>query len=649
MSRFRLRRSSRSAILSAPVTRIAIIALAIYALGLIPFFLIPPVHQAVLGLFRPESIAQTRSGRTPTSRSASPTPLIGAAATPKATPNDSTVVTAQSTAAPGETPAPIPVQLEGGSHFAFLLLGYGGEGHDGPYLTDSMMLVIVDTTNKTLTLMSIPRDSWVPMLFDGQNPTYSKINTAYAFAEDPTLYTDRLSRYSGTDGPGNFTMDTVARLTGIPINYYLGMDFVGFKEMVDAVGGIDVNVPDSFSALYPVNDDASINAAYETVSFTQGPEHMTGARALEFARTRQTLDNVDEGSDFARSRRQRIIIEAFKARMLQPGGLVHLPQLLSIANQHVATNYAIPAAAQLSQLALDWKDVKIYQTALTTTNYLEEATGPEGTYAEVPSSNTHSWQQIQGFTKMLWDDPAAGIAMGKTPITVVNRSGSSGLATRTANFLENHGYLIASVTSDTTVDQSQLIAEIDDSNSALARRLAQDLNLPNLPTTGDNATSGQFTLELGADAADLALPITRNNAPSSAFGILKFGVWDPSVFAPPTSTPEPSRVVEPRPTDIGVTRTPTPVPSSPATPIRSPKNPNMVIVPKLIGVPEATAQQLINESGLMTTYVNYQTANDVADKTFFRSIASGAVLSQNPLPGAEVPPGTKVYLAVRKG
>ena len=75
----------------------------------------------------------------------------------------------------------------------------------------------------------------------------------------------------------------------------------------------------------------------------------------------------------------------------------------------------------------------------------------------------------------------------------------------------------------------------------------------------------------------------------------------------------------------------------------------MVIVPKLIGVPEATAQQLINESGLMTTYVNYQTANDVADKTFFRSIASGAVLSQNPLPGAEVPPGTKVYLAVRKG
>ncbi|HEX5414219.1 MAG TPA: LCP family protein [Chloroflexota bacterium] len=408
MPRFQLRQVLGTGRTSARVARVAVVVLAIYALGLIPFFFLTPVHQAVLSLFHPAPVAQAQPNGKPARSATTPT-NVADGPTPKATPNDTAIVTARSTAAPGETPAPVPVQLAGGSHFAFLLLGYGGGNHEGPYLTDSMMLVIVDAEKKTLTLVSIPRDSWVPMLFDGQNATYSKINTAYAFAEDPSLYPDRLTRYSGTEGAGNFTMDTVARLTGVPINYYLGLDFEGFKQMIDAVGGIDVDVPDSFSALYPVNDDPTINAAYETVSFTEGVQHMDGTRALEFARTRQTLDNVSEGSDFARSRRQRLIIEAFKSRVLQPGGLIHLPQVLAIANEHVATNYAIPAAAQLSQLALNWKDVKIYQTALTTANYLEEATGPEGTYAEVPNSPDHSWTQIQGFSKMLWDDPAAGV------------------------------------------------------------------------------------------------------------------------------------------------------------------------------------------------------------------------------------------------
>jgi len=268
----------------------------------------------------------------------------------------------------------------------------------------------------------------------------------------------------------------------------------------------------------------------------------------------------------------------------------------------------------------------------------------------VPSTADHSWLQIQGFSKMLWDDPAVGVAMAQTPIAVVNRTGTSGIGTQTANFLADHGYLIASVTSDTAVDQSQLIAQIDESNGALARRLGQDLKLPNLATTADNATSGQFTLVLGADALDLSLPATQDIAPRSAFGILKFGGWDPSVAAPPTAAPKPTRVGgEALPTEVGGTqRTPTPIPASPATPIRSPKNPNRVIVPKLVGIPEAAAQQLINESGLMTTYVNYQTINEVTNKPFFRSVAPGAVLSQNPAPGTEVPPGTKVYLAVRK-
>jgi LCP family protein required for cell wall assembly len=289
--------------------------------------------------------------------------------------------------------------------YAFLLLGYGGGGHDGAYLTDSMMVVIVDPSQKTLTLLSIPRDSWVPFSFDGTTWIYNKINTAYAFAQDPSSYPNRLDRYKGPTGPGTFASDTVSHLLGIPIRYYLALDFEGFRQMIDAVGGVDVNVPDSFAANYPANDDPSVNPGWTVVRFTKGTEHMNGERAIEFARARESIDNPSEGSDFARSNRQRIIMQAFKARLFQFGGLIHLPQLLAIAAKHVDTNYTIPDVASLSQLVVGWQDVRFFQTALTTANYLEDATGPYGAYIAVPNSPDHSWAQIQAFTRRLWNDP----------------------------------------------------------------------------------------------------------------------------------------------------------------------------------------------------------------------------------------------------
>ena len=72
------------------------------------------------------------------------------------------------------------------------------------------------------------------------------------------------------------------------------------------------------------------------------------------------------------------------------------------------------------------------------------------------------------------------------------------------------------------------------------------------------------------------------------------------------------------------------------------------MVPNLTGLSEADAQRLINDSALQTSYVNYQTINDVPDKSFFQSVPVGAVLSQLPQPGQAVQKGTKVYIAVRK-
>ena len=639
--------------------RSAVFGLLTYALGLIPFYFLTPVHQAVPLVVLSAGRLSQQSDSLPTAPlpvPASPTPLpskkIGA-----------DVPSVVDTSSPVAASVPSTSNLVGNSRFAFLLLGYGGGGHDGAYLTDSMMVVIVDPNQKTLTLLSLPRDSWVPLYFNGKTADYNKINTAYAFAKDPTVYPDRLARYQGDQGAGNFAMDTVSRLLGIPIQYYLGLDFQGFRDMIDAVGGIDVNVPDGFAAQYPANDDPSFDASWMIVRFQPGLQHMNGERAIEYARARETIDNLNEGTDFARSRRQRLIIEAFKTRLLQPGGLIHLPQLLSIASQHVDTNYSIPNVAQLSQLALDWKSVKIYQTALTTGNYLEDATGPEGTYIVVPSSNDHSWAQIRAFVQRLWTDPATATMMASTTIIVENDTGVAGVAGRVSDALAAMGYHVGDPITGSVQDHTDLVDHTGGQANAVIKQLTGDLGIGQLDVTnGAQDGSGLLVLQLGTDEADLVVNAPRDQAaPYSTVGVVKFGVWP---YTPPVPTPPPAPLVKPAirartsiTSTTPVNTLPSPVASSAATSTRTstlatptplPRAEATVVIPNLVGLPMEEAQQTLTKLGLTVSNVEYQNVAPTPENRPLLAIPLGAVLSQSPRPGLAVPRGEKVALTVRK-
>ena len=495
--------------------------------------------------------------------------------------------------------ASLPTKEASDPRFAFLLLGYGGGGHEGGYLTDSIVVAIADPSQKTLTLLSIPRDCWVPLLFDGSSAVYNKVNTAYAFARDSSLYRNRLSRYTGDQGAGNFASDTVTRLLGIPISNYLSLDFAGFREMIDAVGGIDVYVPNSFSAQYPVADSPAIDPRWKIVRFTQGVEHMDGERAIQYARARQVIDNPSESGDFARSRRQRIIMEAFKTRLLDPGGLIHVPQLIAIAAQHVDTNYAIPDVGQFSQFALDWKDVKTYQTALTIGNYLAEGTGPGGAYVLVPNTEGASWAQIRAFARRLWQNPAAGVAMANTRITVVNCTGEPGAATQLSGVLAKLGYRVGSPVTGETRAKSRLLDGTQGEARPLAEQLTRDLGLQVLEVAeGPGLRSDEVVLELGTNDVGLATleaPID-NAAPSSAPGVQVFGSWVPNV-APPTPARPATLIPTPRHT-VAPSATPTAAPSATATPTRTPtpsptptRTPSVTRTPtvKPTGTPTPTA------------------------------------------------------------
>src|SRR5712692_4092451 len=178
-----------------------------------------------------------------------------------------------------------------------LVMGYGGAGHDGAYLTDSMVVMSLLPQSHHTTLISVPRDLWVQL--PPNSGQYHKLNYAYV---------DGSNNGANPVGGGNAAAQKVSLVTGLDVKYWLTINFVGFRDFINSIGGIDVYVPDSFKANYPANDDPSVNPKWIKIHFSKGMQHMDGETAIRYARARYVLDNPAEGSDFARSARQQITI-----------------------------------------------------------------------------------------------------------------------------------------------------------------------------------------------------------------------------------------------------------------------------------------------------------------------------------------------------
>ena len=180
-----------------------------------------------------------------------------------------------------------------------LLLGIGGAGHDGPYLSDTMILAEIRPDLGQVSLVSIPRDYLVSL---PKNYGDRKINAAFA---------EGYNQNKDWDEGGQWAREAVAQLTGQKIPYFAVMDFAGFEKAINQVKGIDIQIDRTFTD-YSYPDS---NLGYlDPITFTQGPEHMDGTRALQFARSRHAAG--PEGSDFARSTRQQKIMSAFKTKVL---------------------------------------------------------------------------------------------------------------------------------------------------------------------------------------------------------------------------------------------------------------------------------------------------------------------------------------------
>ncbi len=187
-----------------------------------------------------------------------------------------------------------------------LILGFSGGIHEGSDLSDTMMVLSIDPVKKDILIISIPRDLWAPSL-------KAKINTAFHYGEE---------KKPGTGGM-ILAKATVSEIIGEPVQYGLGLDFSGFRKLIDLLDGVDVNIEDAFEDdKFPIegkeNDfcggDPAFSCRFEKLSFIRGVQHMDGITALKYVRSRYASGK--EGTDFSRSKRQQQVIQAVREKLL---------------------------------------------------------------------------------------------------------------------------------------------------------------------------------------------------------------------------------------------------------------------------------------------------------------------------------------------
>jgi LCP family protein required for cell wall assembly len=230
-----------------------------------------------------------------------------------------------------EPPAAAPTPADN-QRVNILLLGIDRRGSKAwGYRTDTIIIVTVDKEYKTVGMMSIPRDLYLMIPGVGEH----RINEAnvYGYTMD----------YPG-DGPA-LLKRTIEHNFGISTDYYIMIDFDGFKEIVDTLGGIDVNVPRALhDTMYPMPKPGDPHA-YGTVHFDPGWQHMDGERALQYARSRMST------SDFDRADRQQRILLAIREKALSLGLLPKLPALFATMGNMVKTDMTLQEMTELALLA----------------------------------------------------------------------------------------------------------------------------------------------------------------------------------------------------------------------------------------------------------------------------------------------------------
>jgi LCP family protein required for cell wall assembly len=322
---------------------------------------------------------------------------------------------------------------DGGSRVNIVFFGLRGgdiSGEGCPACTDTIILLTVDPITSAAGMLSIPRDMWVNIPGFG----YSRINTAWTMGEAARL---------PSGGPG-LAMQTVSQFIGVPVHYYVQVDFNTFISFIDLIDGIDVYIEEEMTLELTGRGRDHIDLP------CCGVQHMNGKRALAYARCRKESQGCS-GGDVGRAERQQKVIMAIRDKVLDPAYfpklLAQAPKIYEAFSAGVHTNMSLEDAMKLAVLAKDIPIESIKRGVIDNNMALFATVTLDGVESSV-------LRPVPDLIRLLRDEiftvggPVGPLADGDAVtlmqadaarVRIVNNTYSSDLGERTANFLAAQG------------------------------------------------------------------------------------------------------------------------------------------------------------------------------------------------------------------
>jgi LCP family protein required for cell wall assembly len=402
---------------------------------------------------------------------------------------------------PDATPLPTDIFIpdwQGTERVTLLVMGIDQRTYEeGPWRTDTMILVTVDPATKSTAMLSIPRDLWVPI------PGFqeSRINNAHFYGD--------AFKYPG-GGPA-LAKKTVQQNFGLPVQYYVRINFSAFEKLVDLIGGIDVRVERTIDdPEYPAEN----NPGYDPFHMDAGLQHMDGKTALKYARSRHD----DPLGDFGRSRRQQQVILAIRDKVMQINALPKLlpraGEIASTLGEAVQTDLSLQQVIQLAKLGTQMDRSRIKSVFIDQTVTLPFTT-PDNDQVLVPLRDEIRKLVRDQFLAAPPPLNAQGTPVPvEAPANIVVQNGTPqvGLAGQTANALKARGFNVVQYgnTDDNRSDYAQTEIIVYTGRTAAAQALAEALQVPQSAIQTASSPGGNFDIRviLGADYRLISAPVS---------------------------------------------------------------------------------------------------------------------------------------------
>lgn len=281
------------------------------------------------------------------------------------------------------------VKVEEDGRLNILLLGMRGENiPGGGLLADSIMLISLNTKENKMAMISIPRDLYVKV---PGSDNRAKINAVHAYGEEKGK------------GQGLKAMeDIIGQVTGLKVNYAVSINFVGFKQLIDTVGGVPINLETPFYETHQFVEGKECGIEF---NLPKGANVLNGEMALCYARAR------DNTSDFDRSKRQQVILLALKEKLMSMGTLTDFGKVNEILNaigDNVRTDLSSSEMKSLYEKYSSAKDTQPYRRVLENSEegllYHPEDSNGAG-YILLPRAGEDNYSQIHEMCQNIYNLP----------------------------------------------------------------------------------------------------------------------------------------------------------------------------------------------------------------------------------------------------